>query len=77
MKTNRLNKQKLGRRKWKATTGNKLMKFLEIACYVGLVTYPKISDYWSKKKDLQKCSYSISNGKEQIPATGEVYPFYG
>ena len=27
----------------------------------------------SLKKDLQKCRYSTSNGKEQIPATGEVF----
>ena len=75
METNTLNEQKLGRRKWKATTGDKLMKIFGIACYVGLITYPKISDYWFKK-NLQKCSYAISNGKKQIPAIGEVYPFY-
>ena len=45
---------------WKAITGDKLMKFLGIVCYMGLVTYPKISDDWSKKKDLQKCSYSMA-----------------
>ena len=45
METNRLSAQKLGCRKWKATTGDELMKFLGIVCYMGLVTYPKISDY--------------------------------
>ena len=42
--TNRLSEQKLGRRKWKATTSDELVKFLGIVCYMGLVTYPKISD---------------------------------
>ena len=48
------------------------MKLLGIGCYMGLVTYPKISDYWSQKKDLQKCSYSVNNGKEQISETAEL-----
>ena len=48
--TNRFSEQKLGRHKWKATTGDEIMKFLGLVCYVGLVKYPKISDYWTKKK---------------------------
>ena len=50
LETNRFSEQKLWRRKWKATTGDELMKFLGIVCYMGLVTYPKISGYWYKKK---------------------------
>ena len=48
--TNRFSDQKLGRHKWKATTVDEIMKFLGLVCYMGLVKYPKISDYWSKKK---------------------------
>ena len=48
--TNRFSEQKLGRHKWKATTGDEIMKFLGLVCYMGLVKYPKIFDYWSKKK---------------------------
>ena len=50
METNRLNEEKFGRRKWRATTGDELMKFWGVACCVGLVTYLKIFDYWSKKR---------------------------
>ena len=43
--TNRLSEQKLRRHKWKARMGDEIMKFLGLVCYMGLVKYPKISDY--------------------------------
>ena len=50
IETNRFGEQTLGHQKWKTTTDDEITKFLGIICYMGLVKYPKISDYWSKKK---------------------------
>ena len=55
--TNRFSEQKLERHKSKAITGDKLMKFVGMVCYVGLVTYTKTSNYLSKKRFTKKLTY--------------------
>lgn len=54
---------------WTETNSKEIMRFMSIVIYMGLVTLPKIRDYWSKnvlyKNEFIKATNSV---QEQVPS---------